>query len=98
MSKTAKIIRSIVAGIMILIATLALALLITCIFDGALAVVIWGYFIFIHGIPVAVATIIYQVILIIKKKVWKFDLFASIYLLVVWLAQIISILVYAMFN
>ncbi len=98
MSKTAKIIRSIVASIMILIATLALVLLITSIFDGALAVVIWGYIMFIYGIPVAVATIIYQVILIIKKKVWKFDLFASIYLLVVWLSQIITVLVYAMFN
>ena len=99
MSKTSKIIRFIIAVIMALIASAALVYLVWSVVEilsGEMLAALILYLIFIYGIPFAVATIIYQIVLIVKKKVWKVDLIASIYLVAVWVSSILILLIAAL--
>lgn len=94
MSKTSKIIRSIIAGIMLVMSVISLVYIITAVVGASagglngLALLIPIQF-FIYEIPVAIAIIIYQIVLKVKKKVWKVDLITSIIFLVIWALQII---------
>ena len=99
MSKTSKIIRFIIAVIMALIASAALVYLVWSVVEilsGEMLAALILYLIFIYGIPFAVATIVYQIVLIVKKKVWKVDLIASIYLVAVWVSSILILLITAL--
>ncbi len=96
MSKTSKIIRFIIAAIMALIASAALVYLVWSVVEmlsGGMLAVLIPYLIFIYGIPFVVATIIYQVVLIVKKKIWKVDFITSIYLVAVWVSSILVVLI-----
>ena len=101
MSKTSKIVRIIIAGLMALIATFALVVLVLSIIDilnGGMIAVLLPFVILVYGIPFALATIIYQVVLIVKKKIWKVDLITSIYLVAVWLSSLLIILCVSIFG
>lgn len=104
MSKKSIIIRSIIAGIMVLISVISIILLVETITDilntqlietdnfsdglskgiaiGAGQFVL--LFAFLCGIPFVLATLIYQLVLIIKKKFWIVDFIPSVLLILSW--------------
>ncbi len=91
MSKTSKIVRGIIAGIMVALCAYAIIMLVECIPDilaggwGGLAVIVLLYY-FIFGIPIALADIIYQIVMIVKKKFWIISFITSVLLILSWLS------------
>ncbi len=95
MSKTSKIVRAIIAGIITLLCVWGIIILVDCLHSilfvengGLAAIGLVAYF--IYGIPFAIATFIYQLVLIIKKKFWLVDFIPSLLLIVVWASLYLS--------
>ncbi len=91
MSKTAKTIRTIISILIFAGALFLLYLDVTAIFQiignkdngGALYVLVLVAYA-IYAIPFVVAILIYQIIMIDKKKIYKLELTASIIAIVAW--------------
>ncbi len=102
MSNTSKIVRSIIAGLMVLLSVFGLVVLIDGVYSilfvelgGLAALGLYAYF--AYGIPLALATIIYQIVLIVKRKFWILDFIPSLLLIIVWASLYLSIPIISIF-
>ena len=91
MTKKAIIIRSIVAGILIALSVFFVWCIVDCIHSilnvdwGGLAIIaLIAYF--IYAIPVFLFVVIYQIVMLVKRKFFIFDFIASIIFVLSWLS------------
>ena len=105
MSKTAKIIRTIISIILLALSAYYIYLSIYCGIDAlktdqngwnALAILIPLY-IAIYTSPIFVANLIYQIVMICKKKIFKLELISSIIYFVSWFSPFILLLLFKIF-
>ena len=94
MSKKSKIIRSIISIVILLLATFLISLLVKGICEikyvesGGWAIIGLIAF-FIYAIPAILIVLIYQIVMIAKRKIFLFELIASLIFILSWVSLIL---------
>ncbi len=105
MSKTAKVVRTIISVILLALSAYYLYLSVYCGFEAtsdkdngwsALAILV-PLSIAIYTSPIFIANLIYQIVMICKKKIFKLELISSIIYFVSWFSPFILLLLFKIF-